>query len=147
MRFARVLTIACLVISGTVLADWEPNDPHKMHFPQLPDKDGWDVRNTYYVSAADDFVCGQSGLITDFHIWYSIYEDDPNFDFVNDVEFIHTAIYADDPVVIETVSIPNDRIAKEVFYIPALVVLALIILMQFRRRRAAEPEPEPAAAS
>ena len=55
--------------------------------------------------------------------------------------------YGDEPVIIETVSVPNDRIVKEVFYIPALAVLALIVLMQFRRRRSTEPGAEKAAAT
>ena len=42
--------------------------------------------------------------------------------------------YADQPVVIDHIQQPADRIPKEVFYIPALVVLAGIILIQVRRR-------------
>jgi hypothetical protein len=55
--------------------------------------------------------------------------------------------YGDEPVIIETVSVPNERIVKEVFYIPALAVLALIVLLQFRRRRSTEPGAEKAAAT
>ncbi len=55
--------------------------------------------------------------------------------------------YGDDPVVIETVSVPNDRIAKEVFYLPAIVLLALIVFLQFRRRRSAEPDAGAATAT
>jgi TRAP transporter 4TM/12TM fusion protein len=55
--------------------------------------------------------------------------------------------YGDEPVIIETVSVPNDRIVKEVFYIPALAVLALIVLLQFRRRRSTESGAEKAAAT
>ncbi len=43
--------------------------------------------------------------------------------------------YGDDPVVIEMVAIPNERVVKEVFYIPAVLLLAVIVMLQFRRKR------------
>ena len=43
--------------------------------------------------------------------------------------------YADVPVEIASVALPRDRMPKEVFYLPALLVIALVILLQ--RRRAA----------
>jgi len=43
--------------------------------------------------------------------------------------------YGDDPVVIETVSIPTERVVKEIFYIPAVLLLAVIVMLQFRRKR------------
>jgi hypothetical protein len=42
--------------------------------------------------------------------------------------------YGDKPVVVKAVSLPNARIAKEVFYIPALLLLGLVIAMQRRRQ-------------
>ena len=45
--------------------------------------------------------------------------------------------YADEPVVLETVQTNAERYPKEIFYIPAFLVLALVILMQ--RRRQTEP--------
>ena len=42
--------------------------------------------------------------------------------------------YADQPVVIDHLKQPTDRMPKEVFYIPALVLLGLVILLQRRRR-------------
>jgi hypothetical protein len=79
-------------------ADWNPGDPYKMHYPQLPDLSptGLDVLATYggyyfntasgaYIQLgnkilADDFLCTQSGPITDIHIWGSWLYDahDPN---------------------------------------------------------------------
>jgi len=43
------LSLASMMIvlaggTGPVRADWDPGDGHKMHFPQLPDPEGWDVR-------------------------------------------------------------------------------------------------------
>ena len=56
----------------------EPPWPdHKMHFPQLPNLEGWDIVATRgYVShpgivVADDFECTKTGPITDVHIWGS----------------------------------------------------------------------------
>ena len=46
--------------------------------------------------------------------------------------------YGDDPVVLSKVRQPADRMPKEVFYIPALVLLGFVYLMQRRRR---EPQP------
>ena len=42
--------------------------------------------------------------------------------------------YADKPVKIATVSLPTERMPKEVFYIPALILLGLVILLQRRRQ-------------
>lgn len=42
--------------------------------------------------------------------------------------------YGDDFVVINNVQIERDRIAKEVFYIPALLLLGFVIMMQRRRQ-------------
>jgi len=42
--------------------------------------------------------------------------------------------YGDNPVVVTNVDVPNDRLPKEVFYIPALLLLGFVILMQRRRQ-------------
>ena len=34
-------------------ADWNVGDGHKMHFPQLPDEDGWDVKSSHLIPAPD----------------------------------------------------------------------------------------------
>ncbi len=52
--------------------------------------------------------------------------------------------YGDKPVTISTVKLPNERMPKEVFYIPALLILGLVVLMQ--RSRRTRPEPAPAEA-
>jgi hypothetical protein len=52
-------------------ADWIPSAGHKMHFPQLPDEEGWDVNATKPMILADDWRCSQTGLITDIHFWGS----------------------------------------------------------------------------
>ncbi|MBJ3776820.1 TRAP transporter permease [Acuticoccus mangrovi] len=45
--------------------------------------------------------------------------------------------YADDPVILQTVQTNAERLPKEIFYIPAFLVLALVVVMQ--RRRQTEP--------
>ncbi len=42
--------------------------------------------------------------------------------------------YADQPVVIDHIQQPSDRLPKEIFYIPALIVLAGVLLVQRRRK-------------
>ncbi len=42
--------------------------------------------------------------------------------------------YADQPVVIDHLKQPSERLPKEIFYIPALFVLAIVILIQKRRK-------------
>ncbi len=67
----------------------------KMHFPQYPDPFGWDVdwmtgeTNLYL---GDDWMCNQTGNITDLHFWISTFEDigvEPQFAF-------NVSIYSDD---------------------------------------------------
>ncbi len=79
---AVVLAIVAVMVAGTslsVLADWNPEDGHKMHYPQLPDEDGWDVYATAGLSQygypeiclADDWMCSETGPVTDIHFWGS----------------------------------------------------------------------------
>ncbi len=44
--------------------------------------------------------------------------------------------YGDVPVQIEEVKVANDRLPKEIFYLPALLVLGLVVLLQRRRQTA-----------
>jgi len=58
--------------TGTATADWDINDEHKMHYPQLPDLDeGMNVLAQEPKVIADDFMCTASGRIRDIHIWGS----------------------------------------------------------------------------
>ena len=45
--------------------------------------------------------------------------------------------YADEPVQIISAEVPNDRMPKEIFFLPAFLLLGLICLIQ--RRRATQP--------
>ncbi len=50
---------------------WNPGDPYKMHFPQLPDEEGWDVNATFPLIIGDDWTCSETGWIKDLHFWGS----------------------------------------------------------------------------
>jgi hypothetical protein len=76
----RLITICLavtmiLAISGAANADWNPGDPAK--WVQLPDLQptGIDVLATHPKVLADDFLCIQTGPITDIHIWGSWLQD------------------------------------------------------------------------
>ncbi len=73
---ACVAAVAAIALPPPAAGDWNEGDPHKMHFPQLPDPDGWDIE---FVSSGnkigDDWQCSQSGPVSDIHIWLSWAED------------------------------------------------------------------------
>ena len=100
MKAMRWLTVAGLVMLATATAaraDWIPNaaDPmqatnHKMHWPQMPDPNGWDVAfyatrtvenplvGSYVVftwPTGDDWQCGGEGPVTGIHFWVSMRGD------------------------------------------------------------------------
>jgi len=82
-----------------------------MHFPQLPDPVGWDVKATSIITPnwpvstviegpylqrkilADDWTCSQSGPVDDIHFWGS-WRDDVEGQILS----IHLSIHSDDPV-------------------------------------------------
>ncbi|MDD5063788.1 MAG: PEP-CTERM sorting domain-containing protein [Phycisphaerae bacterium] len=71
-----ILTSLCvLFFAGTALADWNPGDSYKMHYPQLPDPTGWDVQAND-PELADDWLCTGTGPVSDIHIWYSVFGDE-----------------------------------------------------------------------
>jgi hypothetical protein len=83
MRLARTLAIglAVLMVASAAQADWDPGGPYKMHFPQLPDSQGWDVAFVDLfapsrLELADDFLCTSTGPIEDVHFWISFQGED-----------------------------------------------------------------------
>ena len=90
-----VLTL-CLLMTGTLaFADWNPGDPYKMHYPQLPDLNGWDIYAEAPTVVADDWRCTDTGPITSIHFWGSWKSfSGPPFQISN----IHVGIYSNDPV-------------------------------------------------
>jgi hypothetical protein len=76
-----------MIVAAPAYADWIADDPYKMHYPQLPDPQGWDVPFdelvpnpdpsivTYLGPLADDWQCAQTGTVDDIHLWVSFRED------------------------------------------------------------------------
>ena len=100
MKLTKTTTILAVLLTlvATASADWDPGDGHKMHFPQLPDPNGWDVNftNAFPIPKvlADDWRCSQTGPVEDIHFWLSARGDQlpPDF-FINN---IHASIHEDD---------------------------------------------------
>lgn len=88
----RVCACAAIAIcAGAAFGDWDPGDPFKMHFPQMPDPNGWDVNMTSPKVLADDWMCIDSGWVSDIHFWFSYRED-----FIVPIDMIHVSIHSDD---------------------------------------------------
>ncbi len=74
LRKLLVLTVVvgCATLAvPPVVADWIPEDGHKMHYPQFPDEAGWDVNATQPLVLADDWMCSETGWVKDVHFWGS----------------------------------------------------------------------------
>ena len=70
--FILAMAVPILFASGPVFSDWDVGEPHKMHFPQLPDPAGWDIEIfTSQHEVADDWQCAQTGQVNDIHFWVS----------------------------------------------------------------------------
>jgi len=91
MRAFGLIAALGLVVAP-VLADWNPGEPYKMHFPQLPNPAGWDVKATFPKVLADDWECTETGPVTDIHFWGSWKEDRPG-----QILKFHLSIHDDDP--------------------------------------------------
>ena len=97
-----VLLIATsVIIANRSAADWYPGDGHKMHFPQLPDLNGWDVNATYPNVIADDWMCNGTGYVEDIHFWGSWWND-----VVGTISGFNISIWSNDPGN-ETQGIPS----------------------------------------
>ena len=92
MRIFTLLAVASLAVAP-VLADWNVGDPYKMHFPQLPDPTGWDVNATFPNVVADDWLCTETGPVTDFHLWISTH----GYNGPPPITGIHLSIHANQP--------------------------------------------------
>lgn len=92
-----VAAIFLFAIAAPVKADWDPGDSYKMHFPQLPDPNGTAVSNYNNSNGeplllADDWLCTETGPVTDIHIWGSWKEDSKG-----EIEFFNVSIWSDFP--------------------------------------------------
>jgi len=87
--------LAVLVLAPAARADWDESMGCKMHHPQYPDPQGWDIDMTNY-TLADDFLCIQSGPITGIHFWYSCREGEPG----GIIDNVHASIHDNVPAQI-----------------------------------------------
>jgi hypothetical protein len=85
---------------------WNTGDSHKMHYPQLPDEDGWDVNATYPEVVADDWRCSDTGYVEDIHFWGSWRHDD-----IGEIAFFQVAIHSNIPE--DPPNIPYSRPADD----------------------------------
>lgn len=89
----EIVIIVALAIATSLRADWRPGDSYKMHFPQLPDPQGWDIEFvTPQHEVADDWLCTETGPVSDIHFWYSIAQDLPT-----QIDTVTAIIYKDVP--------------------------------------------------
>jgi len=93
MMKKTIILAGLVVLASLLMSDWDPGDGYKMHFPQEPDPNGWDVAVWCdYISLADDWQCTETGPVEDIHIWIS-WEGDV----IGDVSAIGISIYSDMP--------------------------------------------------
>jgi hypothetical protein len=108
---ALVLALLFFVPASMALADWIPEDGHKMHEPQLPDPNGWavsaynDQRLSYPVVLADDWMCTSSGYVEDIHFWGAWKQG-----IEGDIESFWIAIHEDIPEGPNGFSIPGEML-------------------------------------
>jgi hypothetical protein len=70
----------------------EPIGDLKMHYLQPPDLEGWDILSTYPCVVADDWLCTETGPVTDIHFWGSWF-----IDFNAPIEGFYISIYSNIP--------------------------------------------------
>ncbi len=112
--------LAVLVVAQAAPADWDTSDSHKMHFPQMPDLDGWDVsfwsahefapglvppHTAFAWPSGDDWRCDGTGPVTDIHFWVSMQGDtlqsNPGRDVPFQITFLRARIREDVPAGVE----------------------------------------------
>ena len=113
ITFGFVIVSLTVAASGQSAPGWTPGDPHKMHFPQLPDPNGWDVSFSYQGiphQLADDWQCSQSGPVDDIHFWVSWDDDQEGF-----ITSITSKIYSDNPIGVNGWSEPAQMLWERTF--------------------------------
>ncbi|MCC6679570.1 MAG: PEP-CTERM sorting domain-containing protein [Phycisphaeraceae bacterium] len=109
IRYAGGILLLCvlsILLAPQARADWIVGDPYKMHYPQLPDPNGWDVNFTAPAVLADDWRCSETGPVSDIHFWISFRGDQADPGLINS---IHASIHSDVPAdPVNTYSHPGD---------------------------------------
>jgi hypothetical protein len=114
-KHIAVTAVGLLTLIGSARADWNVSEPYK--YVQLPDRQGWDVsphdpQDGTFTALADDWVCAQTGPVSDIHIWYSWKNDlKLSFDF-------EVGIYSDVPAGLEpgSYSHPGEMLWSGLFF-------------------------------
>jgi len=106
-RLWLVLLLAGLALPVAAVGDWDPSMPAKwVQYPDLG-QTGIDVNCSQQFILADDFLCTETGRITDIHIWGSWRNDYLPYGTPNAVIFT-LSIHADIPAGHGTPSMPGE---------------------------------------
>ncbi|MFH2035476.1 MAG: dockerin type I repeat-containing protein [Candidatus Zixiibacteriota bacterium] len=101
---------------------WQPGDDYKMHFPQLPDEEGWNVYASGDFRLADDWQCSETGPVSDIHWWGSWKNG-----IAGDIVAFEVCIYSDipdpDPTDPATHSMPDAVLWSRIFPIDDVSVI------------------------
>ena len=111
MKKKIFIIFSCIFLITTstfTIADWDSEDGHKMHFPQLPNSTGWDVHATNPMLCADDWLCSETGYVKDIHFWGSWLGDEEGI-----ITKFKIWIYTDMPV---DINYPYSRPGKSLWY-------------------------------
>lgn len=92
MKKILFVLVAIAFLSVTATADWFPGDGFKMHFPQMPNEEGYNVNATSPLTLGDDWQCTETGPVSDIHFWGSWMEGIPG-----EIISFNIAIYSDFP--------------------------------------------------
>ncbi len=90
-------TLMLGISANVLMGDWNPGDSFKMHFPQKPNPNGWDVswtsqQDAVPITLADDWMCTETGTVSDIHFWLSWHHD-----MEGPIESVKVQIYSDNP--------------------------------------------------
>ena len=99
----------------------EPEISHKMHWPQLPDPNGWDVRACDWAGdemekiLADDFLCTSNGPITKITFWGSFQWDEYMYgETFHGINNFHLSLHKDIPAgQLEEWSMPGELLWEQ----------------------------------
>ncbi len=114
LRVVAAGLVAILLGASAAVADWDPGDGHKMHYPQLPDPNGWDVAilvGSTSRTVADDWLCTGTGPVEDIHFWVSYREDD-----VEPIRYVGVELFSNDPGGAGEHSHPDQELWSRDFY-------------------------------
>ena len=101
---AAIIAAVSLVALMSVPASgyWVESMGHKMHHPQFPDPNGWDIHISGDCLVGDDWQCSQSGPVDDIHFWASWQSDQ-----VGQIGGINVGIFSNVPASDDAPSHPG----------------------------------------